>query len=119
MSDQKLADINKGDRLNETTPVVKKIEGRLENIPYKGPVIFLKDTDNLNDMVTYNGVMRVKIFNLADAQELAEYEKLCNSIQKNDCVQSLEEIKYNDLTKSWQVLVRWMEHWYSAKETPK
>ena len=90
-----------------------EISGSFEGIPYKGPVIHLKSTDNIEDVLTLHQDLHVERFDLADEKELKEYERVCQKIQDGHSQLSYENLEYIPETRQWVVLVRWIDWWYS------
>lgn len=54
---------------------------------------------------------KVKVLDLAKPDELTEYTRIFNCIARNLYVLSFEEIKYNETTQNWKVLIRYGERY--------
>lgn len=90
-----------------------RIEGVFEGLPYRGPVIHLKETDDISQVLKLNQKLHVARLVLEDPKDMAEYERICQEINDGRAQQSFEERVYIPETKNWVVLVRWIEWWYS------
>jgi len=94
----------------------KTIEGTWEGVPYRGPKIDLKSTDNIESMLKLNQKLHVKRFDLSDAEELKGYEEVCQQINDGHAQLSYEKMEYDETARQWVVLLRWIEWWYSPAE---
>ena len=103
--------------LKEVAVPTKTIDGVFEGIPYRGKPINLKSTDNVDDKMKLNQVLRVKRFDLSEPEELKEYERVCQAIQDGHAQLSFEKIEYDMEQRQWVALLRWIDWWWSPKET--
>lgn len=102
--------------LTEVEAPSKTVEGVFEGIPYKGAPINLKSTDNVDDKLKLNQVLRVRRFDLEKSEDLEEYERVCQSIQDGHAQLSFEKMEYDPERRQWIVLLRWIDWWWSPKE---
>ena len=89
------------------------ITGSYEGLPYRGVPINLKSTDDPADVLKLNQVLYVKRFELSDAEQLKEYQAICQQIQDGHAQLSYENMEYIPEEKQWVVLMRWIDWWYS------
>jgi len=97
----------------ETQPKETVIDGIYEGLPYVGPTIHLKDTDEITSVLKLNQVLHVQRFDLSDEDEVKAYEEVCQKIQNGHAQLSYEEREYDEKSKQWVALVRWIDWWYS------
>lgn len=86
-------------------------------LPYIGPVLDYKDDDpqHLRPQMRYNAC--VGQFNLDNEDDMKQYRALCDKICRQQAIVSYEEKEYDDVIKSWRILVRWMEPYYGPPAT--
>lgn len=89
------------------------ISGSFEGIPYRGPVIYLKETDDIGQVLKLNQKLHVRRFQLKDEADLKEFEAICQELNDGHAQQSFEKMEYDPVEKNWVVLLRWIEWWYS------
>jgi len=54
---------------------------------------------------------RVRVFDLSDEKQLGDYEQVMQSIARGSAILSREEMMYDDGSKNWRVLLRWVEQY--------
>ena len=59
---------------------------------------------------------RIKVFNLSEPADVAEYEQIWDQVAKGLAVISVEERQYDKTIKNWRVFLRWATLFY---EVPK
>jgi len=98
---------------------LKTIEGTFEGLPYRGPVIHLKDTDDIAQVLKFNQRVHICRLDLGSPEGLQEYEKICQEVNDGRAQMSFEERMYVPERQQWVVLVRWIEQWFSPAEEKK
>ena len=94
------------------------VEGVFEGLPYKGPPLDLKKTDDPEKVFKLEQRLHVRIFELWKGKDLEEYGEVCSKVNDGVALLSVEEREYVEEKHSWVVLLRWIEQWYTAAEEP-
>lgn len=89
----------------------------MDGIPFRGPIPDLKEKDPKQPEVGFQAFVRV--FNLADKEDLAYYEKIYQLAYNGSAMITLEERKYDEQIQSWRILVRWVSMYsYLPQDVP-
>ncbi len=89
-----------------------KIDGVFEGLPYKGPLIYLKDDDPDDKRPVLVRELKVARFDTSKKDDLAQYQSVCQSIADGRAQLSMEKIEYVPESRNWIILMRWVELWY-------
>ena len=84
-------------------------------LPYRGPVYDLKDSDPEEKQPQLEYQSHTKQFDMNDPEQVTEYEKVNQTIVNGTAVLSYEERVYDESIKSWRILVCWHDMYYHCK----
>jgi len=96
-----------------------EITGRYMGFPYRGDVVFLKNTDPERQQPQRQAETFVRILDLAEPCDMKEYTEICNRITRGDALLSVEDRQFIPAAKSWVVMIRWVDIWFTSPEEPK
>lgn len=78
-----------------------------EGIPYRGPVPQLANNDAVKPETVQDA--KIKVLDTSKADDLQEYERICDNIAKGISLMSMEKVQWVEDTKSWMILIRYIE----------
>ncbi len=89
------------------------------SIPYLGEPIHVRDNDSPNRKAKLNKVANVRIYDLSKPSHILAYEAVSQRAADKSADISYEERQYDAETKSWRVLIRWIDKFYGPPEVNK
>lgn len=87
-----------------------------DNIPYKGDSFLYKDDDSEAKRPVFCSKVHIKRLDTSDPADMDEWESITQSVMDGVSTISFEEKQYVPETGHWVVLVRWLEHYYTAPD---
>jgi len=95
--------------------LLDKAVGVYNDLPYKGTKYNItKDQPPLERTQVH-----VCQYDLSKEKDRQEYERICNIISGPGGEVSYEEKIYDNDIKSWRIMLRWIEHFYTAPKNLK
>lgn len=61
---------------------------------------------------------KVRVFDLSDAQHLADYNEVVNQVARGAAILCKEDVTFSEKTHNFMVFVRWMVRFYAAPDYP-
>ena len=83
-----------------------------DGFPYRGKVLNLKEDDPDWKRPQIRHEFHLDIFDLNDKKERGKYEKILQKVADKNAMISHEDIKYDEESKAWRVLLRWADVYY-------
>ena len=87
-----------------------------EGLPYKGAPMDIKTADPEGKQPVLCRDVRIKQFDTSVDTEISEWQHVMQKVADGVAVVSFEEKQYVPETKSWRILVRWFEEYYTNPE---
>ena len=87
------------------------------NLPFRGNRIDRKENDPESKQPKLSYAAHARILKLDDEEDLKEYIRVWNETCKGNCQIGIEERQYDPEKKTWVVLLRWVELFYT--DNPK
>jgi hypothetical protein len=94
--------------------ITSRPKGRYEGLPYKGPHLDIKENDPDSRKPQIQYTTHVKQFDLNKPEDLIAYNAVCQKIVIKEAKLSYEEKIYDNDIKSWHILMRWYDQFYTA-----
>jgi len=86
-------------------------------LPYRGdPSLCFKKDDPSWRKPQLRYQTHVKVFDLANAESLREYEGICQQVADGRVMISFEKIEFDRVLRSWLVLLRWMDVFFQEPD---
>jgi len=85
-----------------------------EGLPYKGKAFDLKENDPENKQPRMVMEAHVKVFNLADEEDVKKYEEIVQLLVSDKAILSYEEKQYDESVKGWRLLIVYSEVYYTT-----
>lgn len=90
-----------------------------DGLPYKGDPMDIKNADPEGKQPVIKRDVRIRQFDTERESDLAEWQEVMQRVADGMAVVSFEEKHYVPETKSWRILVRWFEEYYTNPERVK
>lgn len=94
----------------------RTIKGLYNGLPYEGPPLQLKDDDAPKLKPTLKGTCMARVFHMNQAAEEQEYNRIIQLMADGRAMQSIQDIRYNKTTQSFDIFLRWLEFKYVGPE---
>lgn len=92
----------------------KDVKLSFDDLPFKGDVVDLKETDSLQPTLRYKVVSR--IFDTSSEQDMKDYTEALQKMADGTAIMSDEKKKYCEDTKHWRVFLTYSEMFYAMPE---
>jgi len=95
-------------------PKEHELRGMHKNLPYIGPRIQRKETDEEPLQPQLQSKVGTFVFHMNDPEHLQAYNEIMQQVADGYTVISMEDNSYNSATHSYDVLLRWLTQYYVA-----
>jgi hypothetical protein len=85
-------------------------------LPYKGPVLDIKESDPAAKLPVHRADIHIKEFWTDKPEDLKEWIDICQRKADGVIEISFEDKLYDADRKAWHILIRWLEYYYSNGE---
>jgi hypothetical protein len=89
-----------------------------DGLPFKGAPMDIKKGDPDDKQPVLKRDVKIRQFDTSSPEDMAAWQGVMQQVADGLSVVSFEEKQYVPETKSWRVLVRWFEEYYTNPETP-
>lgn len=94
----------------------------LNGVPYRtrsGTIPLLKESDPAHRRPQMQPEVSVRVFDLGEATERAEYERVLNLCARNLGRVMQQDTQYSEEDKTWRVLLTWATYFYEHPDETK
>lgn len=90
-----------------------RVNGVWEGLPYKGKPYSFKNDDPEHMQPRMVRKAHIRIFMLDKDEDLKDYEAIMQNVCDDTAQISVEERKYDKKAKTWRILLRWVDLYYT------